>query len=142
MKHKVQYTEKVPESEQIPMNRFPLLPGDIGIFAGEQNGDYISGKFTELRFANPEFLKAKEQRLKKSDFPPNAGTIKFTEDQRSECEDFLRNDIKVQYKRSICAIIELNISIRETYKGKLYTYDILNMVKSGQLVITSKNKLN
>lgn len=140
---KIRYTEKIPESGQIFMDKYPVLPGDIGIFKGVREGDFIQGKFTEICFANPEFLEAKEQRLKKDSFPPGAGVNKFNESRREECGTFLlgSSNIRIRYKRSVCATVELNIALREPVKIKLFTYDMLDLIRSNRLVITSRDKL-
>lgn len=129
----MKYKDEVPKPKQIRLDQFRLLPGDI--IRLRCADDYYNGVVREVWSANPEYVlggpKAKD-----------AGVVKWTEKERAECEAFLRGGhkpVKIRLKKSMWARVELYLPTGSGWMN-LYTYDIEERHKKGELIIQQKTR--
>lgn len=127
----MKYKNEVPKSNQIRLNQFRLLPGDH--IRLKHGNDHYDGIVREVWSANPEYVLG-------GPHAKDAGVIKWTGKERSECESFLRGGhrpVKIRLAQSIWAVIELYTPVKPT-KLTLYTYDIEEKCRKGELIIQPK----
>lgn len=130
----MKYESDVPETEQINMRDFKILPGHLVKILHEES--IYAGWVVEIWFANPEYI------LNGPD-AENAGIVMFGMNEQHECKNFLNNHInaKIKLKKSMWATIEFlkpppqGSSLCSIQTVKLYAYDIEKMIKNGTLEI-------
>lgn len=133
----MKYRSEVPKERQILTSQFPLLPGDLVIYKHSGHKDIAS--VAEVVAANPEYVL-------KGPGAKNAGAIRWTEDKRRDCENFLHKGhapVPIRLKKSMWAVLEFSCSDGTRHnrtisftRKRIYTYTIINLRANGRLELT------
>lgn len=134
------YKDEMPENKQITLDKFPLLPGDkISI---KFKGVTQLSKVIEVGSANPEYVLG-------GPYAKGAAIKVWNIKQKRACIKFLKEGghklVKIRLKKSVWAIIEkldiyIDIDKKITIKKtplRIYTYEIIDLMKKGALSIIS-----
>lgn len=129
----MRYEDEVPKSEQISLSQFRLLPGSY--IQKRLEGHLCEGIVSEVGSANPEYVLGGPD-------AEDAGVIKWTEQERDECAAFIDGGhlpVKIRLRKSMWAVIALFVpGFDNPLKEVLYTYDVEELVKKGDLIITRR----
>ena len=131
----MKYEDEVPEAQQITLDKFRLLPGSR-VRRRHQN-DYYDGVVREVWSANPEYVLGGPE-------AKDAGVLKWTEAERNECQAFIGGGhapVRMRLKKSMWAVLDVYLpgfSAERPHREILYTYDIEELYRKGDLIIVKE----
>lgn len=131
----MKYVDEVHKAQQITLNEFRFLPGSR--LKRRWNNDYYDAVVREVWSANPEFVLG-------SPGDEEGRAVRWAEKDREDCNAFLRGGhlpVKIRLKKSMWAMIDVYLpgfSAERPHHEILYTYDIEEFVKNGNLIVVQQ----
>ena len=131
----MKYEDEIPKAQQITLNQFRLLPGSR--LKRRWGNDHYDAVVREVWSANPEYVLGGPE-------AKDAGVLKWTEAERNECQAFIGGGhapVRMRLQKSMWAVLDIYLpvsSAKRPHREILYTYDIEELVKNGNLIVVQQ----